>query len=669
MCNRTGGPLLSSLQMTRSAAAPPRPRFRRCRTLDEEEVEGRAPPPPSSFSFVVALLLLLLTLLLLPGGADAEASTSRRRLRSKSSSSSSSVGVAGRASTTTTERGYIDIDIDDDDDDDGDVVDAYALLARSIRYRLDAYDSALPAGKHGIASASSALRSLSATQSALKRIDGAAHEVYQRTHRSSTSLDDGGGDEGVDDDDDDDGGGGGVRVKGGVGGLKVAGRMSRNAARVGCVADALFAAELCELAGAHRRRRGCDDGDDDEEGTLAPRTGREVLLNVTIRSPDDRLDLAVSVLVMRERDYDGGAGTGHGGVDDLLSSARGGEGPPPSAGGGGGGGRLDDDEGTAARAPRGRFLVVLTDHRARCATSPSPGSTAYGGERPCDLSSIISILDAPPERLRLRPKMAGEDGGEIASVCEPLYRMAGELLEAIGPVLLSTMNATTSEGGSDDGNDDGESRSKTPAIHFVGHSLAGGVAAIAACIMDGTIPLRSKSEQNRGASLTGSGRDRTSALCLGPPPCLSPNLRAPFVTSVIHGDDIVCRTTQGTIDNLCDRTIRSIKGGLLGRSVGWMSEAVSLTVSGFKSNSGGKAERLVVPGQTFLVRPRRMGGGSSSIHEVGGRGGESLRAALLWQLNDVLLSKSLWSHHRLDAYVRSLDRVRLKGFVDDQSIE
>jgi hypothetical protein len=656
--------------MTRSAAAPPRPRFRRCRTLDEEEVEGRAPPPPSSFSFVVALLLLLLTLLLLPGGADAEASTSRRRLRSKSSSSSSSVGVAGRASTTTTERGYIDIDIDDDDDDDGDVVDAYALLARSIRYRLDAYDSALPAGKHDIASASSALRSLSATQSALKRIDGAAHEVYQRTHRSSTSLDDGGGDEGVDDDDDDDGGGGGVRVKGGVGGLKVAGRMSRNAARLGCVADALFAAELCELAGAHRRRRGCDDGDDDEDGTLAPRTGREVLLNVTIRSPDDRLDLAVSVLVMRERDYDGGAGTGHGGVDDLLSSARGGEVPPPSAGRGGGGGRLDDDdEGTAARAPRGRFLVVLTDHRARCATSPSPGSTAYGGERPCDLSSIISILDAPPERLRLRPKMAGEDGGEIASVCEPLYRMAGELLEAIGPVLLSTMNATTSEGGSDDGNDDGESRSKTPAIHFVGHSLAGGVAAIAACIMDGTIPLRSKSEQNRGASLTGSGRDRTSALCLGPPPCLSPNLRAPFVTSVIHGDDIVCRTTQGTIDNLCDRTIRSIKGGLLGRSVGWMSEAVSLTVSGFKSNSGGKAERLVVPGQTFLVRPRRMGGGSSSIHEVGGRGGESLRAALLWQLNDVLLSKSLWSHHRLDAYVRSLDRVRLKGFVDDQSIE
>ena len=101
---------------------------------------------------------LLFPLLLLPGGANAEASTSRRRLWLLSLSSS--VGVAGHALSTTTERG--DIDDDDDDDDNGDIVDAYALQARSIRYRLDAYDSALPAGKHdgkhNIASASSALQ-------------------------------------------------------------------------------------------------------------------------------------------------------------------------------------------------------------------------------------------------------------------------------------------------------------------------------------------------------------------------------------------------------------------------------------------------------------------------------------------------------------------------------
>ena len=97
-----------------------------------------------------------------------------------------------------------------------------------------------------------------------------------------------------------------------------------------------------------------------------------------------------------------------------------------------------------------------------------------------------------------------------------------------------------------------------------------------------------------------------------------------------------------------------------------MSQAVKLTVSGLtsSSSSSSKESRLVVPGQVYIVRPRRIGGGSSSIHEVGGRGGNTLRATLLWQLNDILLSKSLWSHHRLETYIRSLDRVRLKGFAD-----
>jgi len=54
-------------------------------------------------------------------------------------------------------------DNDDDDDnddvhDDRDVIDAYAFLARSIQYCLDAFDSALPARKHDIASTSSALQ-------------------------------------------------------------------------------------------------------------------------------------------------------------------------------------------------------------------------------------------------------------------------------------------------------------------------------------------------------------------------------------------------------------------------------------------------------------------------------------------------------------------------------
>lgn len=54
-------------------------------------------------------------------------------------------------------------------------------------------------------------------------------------------------------------------------------------------------------------------------------------------------------------------------------------------------------------------------------------------------------------------------------------------------------------------------------------------------------------------------------------------------------------------------------------------------------------------------------GGVCSIHEIGGvNGREGLRAATLWQLGDILLSKSLWRHHSLDSYIHGLDRVQLR---------
>jgi len=80
--------------------------------------------------------------------------------------------------------------------------------------------------------------------------------------------------------------------------------------------------------------------------------------------------------------------------------------------------------------------------------------------------------------------------------------------------------------------------------------------------------------------------------------------------------------------------------------------------------SEGEEARLVIPGKVYLVRPRRLGG-ASSMHEIGGTssgGREALRAAVLWQLHDVLLSKSLWVHHHLESYIHGLDRVQLREF-------
>ena len=78
--------------------------------------------------------------------------------------------------------------------------------------------------------------------------------------------------------------------------------------------------------------------------------------------------------------------------------------------------------------------------------------------------------------------------------------------------------------------------------------------------------------------LSGFGRGRTSALAIGPPPVLSGNIRAVFVTSIIHGDDIISRATKGSIDRLCDRVENVLKRNVLTKNVMWMADTVSLTV-------------------------------------------------------------------------------------------
>lgn len=126
-------------------------------------------------------------------------------------------------------------------------------------------DSSGKSSHYDVGEISSALCSLSTAQAVLKKIDGAAHEMYQRTHKSSTTLafNDKEGEEGGNK----------------IGSLKVVGRMSRKAARVGCIADALFAAELCEVINLAPPSPGgyssdefdaSDDALYNDEGTLAP---------------------------------------------------------------------------------------------------------------------------------------------------------------------------------------------------------------------------------------------------------------------------------------------------------------------------------------------------------------------------------------------------------------
>ena len=54
--------------------------------------------------------------------------------------------------------------------------------------------------------------------------------------------------------------------------------------------------------------------------------------------------------------------------------------------------------------------------------------------------------------------------------------------------------------------------------------------------------------------------------------------------------------------------------------IGRLSDTLSLAASSLKSHahgSEGEEERLVAAGNAFLIRPRRIMGGVSSIHEIG----------------------------------------------------
>ena len=421
-----------------------------------------------------------------------------------------------------------------------------------------------------------------------------------------------------------------------------AGRAARSAARLGIVADGLLAAELCELVErpemALRLERqdnvdASDEEDEEEEdeeeskvldNALTIGEGRQVWLNTTTSG-----NLPINVLVLYEKSYRGGAGYSHGGIDGIATALE---------------EWVDDD----ITEPRGRLLIILGDR--------------YGN----DLPATISVLDQEQRIISLDLDGSAAEAGlppsaRMASVCGPLYDAARDVLDAIRPALE---RAERTRG--DDGDHDEH------AIHFVGRSLAGGVGALAATMMDGILPLEEADEdedeetperEEPKKSLGGHGRGRTSAFVLGPPPCLSNNIKADFVKSVIHGDDAICRTTTESIDRLCQRTRRAMKGNPLGAKLGWMSNAVSLTVSGVKAHAKGKKggeKHLSVPGMVYLVRPRRYEG--SSIHEVSSsQGAIKVRSAVLWQLNDVLLSKSLWAHHSLDAYIRGLNRVQLRS--------
>jgi hypothetical protein len=513
----------------------------------------------------------------------------------------------------------------------------FHVLARALADKVDDTDQTQIA---------TALSKLGSAQQAFKGLDGAAHEAYQRTHSGDDIMD-----------------------------ASVAGRAQRSADRLGATAEALLACELIELL-----LQSSSPGQELVEESEGSLNNRQVVLNNT-RIPFGTSGTYLSVLVLYEPSYNGGAGLDHGSILHLSDTKK---------------NLPQKQRSTTNRPPRGRLLVILGDSVSS------------------DLGATIKLLDQKPRRVKLS---SGLVTNEVVSVQPTLYKTAGQLLQTLEPLLRSSLYNTT-------------------AIHIVGRSLAGGVASLAATMLDGSLPLPQVKSKEKTKSpspkkkktgkktsthndkedaplpsengiatttlqksldepsadsgsdetdataveddvlplepLNGLGRARSSALSLGAPPCLSSNVVAAYCTSFLYGDDIVCRTTSDSMARLVERVQKKLQGGMIGRNLGWMTDTLSLAVYNLKTHahgSEGEEIKLAVPGRAYLLRPRRLGG-ICSIHEVGTlkKGGrEAFRAGLLWQLNDILLSKSLWKHHQLESYIHGLDRVQLRGIGEEDA--
>jgi hypothetical protein len=530
-------------------------------------------------------------------------------------------------------------------------LDGYSLLAHAVQenFPIDDIDGATTiSSTPSIAQLVRAFKSLSAAQKTFKGLDGAAYEAYQRTQEVNE----------VD--------------------LSVAGRALRSAARLNAVAHGLGACELCELVQGLHSNGGPTETNTTTTDTplfnatmnenttihILPGTPlggpRHVLLNTTLQRGELSLLHKISALVLYEPNYRSGGGAGaqqHASFNNSQQATT----TMTSS----------DTASSSSSSSQGRLLIVVGDVLVD------------------DLAAMWRLLQQAPRRVALSPTRKEDD---IVWVQPSLYQAAADLVRAVEPILRRYPHA---------------------ALHFCGRSLSGAIAALASAMVQGDLPLpndegdganrlrgthsspltsvprtagsnaqsRHKESVNTTVTttpLSGLGRGRTSAVSLGAPPCLAakPPLELPYVTAILFGDDMVCRLSPHSMRQLVQRTQRTLQrqqqGGGSMKPLHWMADTLALATSTLPlvRDRGDKANQRLTwaSGPSFLIRPRRLGQ-QCSMHQLDGQKRGGWRAAVLWQLDNVLLSRSMWKHHQLDSYIHGLDRVHLRGLESSGTSE
>lgn len=303
--------------------------------------------------------------------------------------------------------------------------------------------------------------------------------------------------------------------------------------------------------------------------------------------------------------------------------------------------------------------------------------------------TLVGALEATPVPIKFTPMSASSmplhlqpDGG---SGEDEASDDAGECESFVAPVVLRSAQAVLEPLlGWVDGED------VVPcSLRFVGHSFGAAVAAVLCGLLSESLACTGATPELESESELTENRDwrrrvKATCLALGPCPCVGATLPLPGVTSLVLGDDFIARAQPSSLMRLKHRLQRMlpqsheadvVEGVKAAAQIGsaWFADTFSSTLSNFNQRStldskrrhkpsptkvdedaeleGGNVEMLLCPGLVYLLKPRSTGEVAMVTTKRGGFG-----EAVLWQMHETLMSKSMLAHHTLEAYVQSLGK-------------
>ena len=193
-------------------------------------------------------------------------------------------------------------------------------------------------------------------------------------------------------------------------------------------------------------------------------------------------------------------------------------------------------------------------------------------------------------------------------------------------------------------------------VRTIGYSAGGAIASYVAMILDGLLSLEDFEQKIN--DMLGLYKDHVRCITIASPPCISRNIVPRYISSLICGDDIICRSHEQSLSYMKKRVLSSLKtsSSIVGKIPGttFLSDMAAVTGKGMSSYTGNAhdLESAHVPGRVFFMKKRKHKNGVSFQRVLRG----NWREDMLWTLRDILLSTRMFEHHNIESYINTLMR-------------